>query len=232
MKKSSKALISYKNDFLDWLDIEKGLLSKSQENYSRFLNKFFEWLELNNLEKIKPHDFTKDQIWKYKVYLSRLALGPKDQPLKKSTQNYYLIALRSLLTFFADRDILSLPPEKVKLAKTNQERKVNFLAIDQVKKLLDAPNQETRTGLRDKALLELLFSSGLRVSELVSLNREQIKIDGITNDLELTIRGKGQHLRTVFVSERALDFLKKYLKIRKDKDKALFIHYRGPKNQI
>jgi site-specific recombinase XerD len=229
MEKSSKTIISYKNDFLDWLDIEKGLLSKSQENYSRFLNKFFEWLELSKLEKIKPHELDKDHIWKYKVFLSRLAKGPKNQPLKRSTQNYYLIALRSLLTFFADRDILSLPPEKIKLAKIGKERKINFLSIEQVEKLLEAPNTKLRIGLRDKALLEVLFSTGLRVSELVSLNCDQIKIDALANDIEITILGKGGHLRTVFISERALNHLKKYLETRKDKDKALFIHYRGPK---
>ncbi|MDP2820864.1 MAG: tyrosine-type recombinase/integrase [bacterium] len=229
MDKSSKSIISYKNDFLDWLDIEKGLLSKSQENYSRFLNKFFEWLELSKLEKIKPHELDKDHIWKYKVFLSRLAMGPKNQPLKRSTQNYYLISLRSLLTFFADRDILSLPPEKIKLAKIGNERKVNFLTIEQMEKLLESPNIKTRIGLRDKALLEVLFSTGLRVSELVSLNRDQIKIDALANDIELAILGKGGHLRTVFISERALNHLKKYLEIRKDKDRAVFIHYRGPK---
>lgn len=229
MKKSSKPIISYLNDFLDWLDIEKGLSAKSQENYARFLKKFFEWLEMNNLENLKPHQLTKEHIWKYKVYLSRLALGPRREPLKKSTQNYYLIALRSLLTFFADRDIISLPPEKVKLAKIGKERKVHFLTFEQIEKLLETPDVNTRIGLRDRAILEILFSTGLRVSELVSLNRDQIKIPENIKDLELTIIGKGGSLRTVFISERALTWLKKYLDTRKDKDKALFIHYRGPK---
>jgi len=229
MKKTSKSIISYLNDFLDWLDIEKGLSSKTQENYARFLKKFFDWLEMNNLENLKPHQLTKDHIWKYKVYLSRLALSPQKKPLKKTTQNYYLIALRSLLTFFTDRDILSLPPEKVKLAKIGKERKVHFLRLEQVEKLLEAPNTKTIIGLRDRAILEILFSTGLRISELVALNRDQIKIPENAKDLEITVLGKGGHLRTVFISERALGWLKKYLETRKDKNKALFIHYRGPK---
>ena len=97
MKKSSKPLPQHLSDFLDWLDIEKGLSSKTQENYARFIKRFFDWLKINNLEELKPHELTPDHIWKYRVFLSRKYLSKTKKPLKKSTQNYYLIALRALL---------------------------------------------------------------------------------------------------------------------------------------
>src|SRR3989344_9400401 len=129
MKKSSKPLPQYLSDFLDWLEIEKGLSSKSQENYARFLKKFLDWIKLNKLENIKPHELTPEHIWKYRVFLSRQYLPKSNKPLKKTTQNYYLIALRSLLNFFAERDIVSLPAEKVKLALEKGDREVRFLSI-------------------------------------------------------------------------------------------------------
>src|SRR3990167_3026536 len=125
---SQKPLSHYKQDFLDWLDIERGLSSKSQENYERFLQRFFLWLNMKNLESILPQDLTQEIIWKYRVFLSRR------ESLKKSTQNYYLIALRSLLTYFTEKDIISLPPEKVKLAREKEERQVRFLTIEHLEK--------------------------------------------------------------------------------------------------
>ncbi|MEA3452788.1 MAG: tyrosine-type recombinase/integrase [Patescibacteria group bacterium] len=231
MKKSTKAIRQHLNDFLDWIDIEKGLSAKSQENYARFLKRFFEWIEINKLNNLKPHELTPEHIFKYKTFLSRQYTKKNKKPLKRNTQNYYLIALRSLLTFFADRDIISLPPEKIKLAKQNGIRKVNFLTLDQVEKLLDAPNTSTIIGKRDKAILETLFSTGLRVAELVALNREQFRIELSGKELEIGIIGKGGYPRTVFISERAISSLKTYLKTRTDKNKALFIGYKGRKSQ-
>lgn len=222
---NQKPIPQYLVDFLDWLDIEKGLSSKSQENYSRFIKKFFDWLKINNLEGIVPAQLTSEHIFKYKAFLSRQYRN-KGAPLKKTTQNYYLISLRSLLTYFADKDIFSLPPEKIKLSKQS-ERAVSFLNLEQVEKLLSLPNVSNIAGLRDRAILELLFSTGLRVSELTSLNREQIKIDKDYNELEIVIIGKGNRPRTVYVSKRAVSWLKSYLESRKDKEKALFINYRG-----
>jgi len=211
---------------LDWLDIEKGLSNKSQENYSRFLKKFIDWLRKNNLEDLKPHELSPAHIWDYRVYLSRHS----KKPLKKSTQNYYLIALRSLLNYFADRDILSLPSEKIKLAKDKDEKKVHFLNLEQVEKLVSIPNTQKINGLRDRAILETLFSTGLRIAELVSLDQEQMVIKPTTKDLEISIIGKGGHVRTVFFSERAIYWIKEYLDTRKDNNKALFISYQGRKN--
>lgn len=229
MKKNSKPLPRHLADFLDWLEIERGLSSKSQENYARFLKKFFDWLKINNLETLKPHELTPDHIWKYRVFLSRQYLPKTKKPLKKSTQNYYLIALRSLLNYFADRDITSLPAEKIKLAKEGRERSVSFLNLDQLEKLFSLPKTSKVQGLRDRAILETFFSTGMRIAELVALNRDQIKLKPGIKDLEIVIIGKGGQPRTVYFSERAINWLRGYLETRNDKDKALFINYRNKK---
>lgn len=227
MNKSSTPIVNQIPDFLDYLEIEKGLSSKTQENYSRFLKRFADWLKQEKLEKLLPHQLTADHIWKYRVFLSRQTENKHDNtPLKKSTQNYYLIAIRSLLNFFADRDITSLPSEKIKLAKQPKTKKVHFLNLDQIKALLNSPDTYTVIGLRDRAILESLFSTGLRVSELVSLNRDQFKIKENTKFFELTVIGKGNKPRTVYFSERSLFWLKKYFDKRKDIDPAMFINYK------
>ncbi len=225
MEKSQKPIPDHLSDFLDWLDIEKGLASKSQENYSRFLKKFINWLKENNLSNLKPHELSPTHIWKYRVYLSRNT----KRPLKKSTQNYYLIALRSLLNYFAERDIISLPAEKIKLARDKGEKQVRLLSLEQLERLFAVPDVSKVLGLRDRAILELFFSTGMRIAELVSLDREQIKMKSGNEELELSIVGKGGRIRTVYISDRALHWLKKYLLTRTDDEKALFINYRSKK---
>jgi site-specific recombinase XerD len=227
MAKNLKPLPHYLNDFLDWLEIERGLSNETQKNYQRFLKKFFIWLKLNNLENLTPPQLTKDHIFKYRLFLSRQYFTKTKKPLKKSTQNYYLIALRQFLTFFTEKDIPSLSPENVKLPREKNEKIVNFLTLDQIEKLLETPDTSTILGLRDRAILETFFSTGMRVGELVTLNRDQIKIKADTKDLEISIIGKGNRPRTVYLSERAVKWLKKYLETRTDKEKALFINYRG-----
>lgn len=222
---ANKPIIEYLTDYLDYSEIEKGLSSKTQENYSRFLNKFFAWLKAGNLEKLKPGNLTADHIWKYRVYLSRHIDPRSKKPLKKSTQNYYLIALRSLLEFFVEKNIATLSPTKVKLAKDKKDKEIKFLNLGQVEKLLLAPKIETKIGLRDRAILEMLFSTGLRVAELVAFNRDQIKISP-AKDLEVSIIGKGGKARTIYISERAAEWLRKYLEKRNDVDEALFINYK------
>ena len=224
-----KPIPQYLNDFLDWLDIEKGLSNETQKNYARFLKRFWDWLKINNLENLKPPQLTTEHIWRYKLFISRGYFQKNKKPLKRTTQNYYLIALRQLLVYFTEKDIPSLPPEKIKLAKERAEKSLNFLKLEQVKKLLEAPDTSNIIGLRDRAILETFFSSGMRVAELVSLNREQIKIGPNTKDLEISIIGKGGRLRTVYLSERAVKWLKRYLETRSDKQKPLFINYRGKK---
>jgi len=218
MKKSSKPLPHHLTDFLDWLDIEKGLASKSQENYARFLKKFTDWLNANGLQNLKPHELSPEHIWKYRVYLSRSS----KHPLKKSTQNYYLIALRALLNYFTERDILALPTEKIKLSKDKREREIHFLTLEQLKKLFASPDISEASGLRDRAILETFFSTGLRISELVSLKCTQVKPKLNAKEAEISIIGKGGKIRTVYLSERTLEWLKKYLETRKDNSDVLF----------
>ncbi len=231
MKKSSKPITSHLSDFLDWLDIEKGLSSKSQENYKRFIERFFYWLKISKLGNLKPHQLTSEHIWDYRVFLSRKYPSKTKKPLKRSSQNYYLIALRALLSYFSAKDIISLPTDKIKLPKDiKRSEKVKFLNLDQIKKLLGAPDIKKENGLRDRAILETLFSTGLRISELTSLNKEQIKIKPGLKEIEVGIIGKGNRPRTIYLSERAINWLDKYLKTRKDKEKALFINYRSKKD--
>lgn len=233
MQKSNKPIIKHIPDFLEYLEIEKGAATKTQENYSRYLNKFIKWLKMTHNEDLKPHQLTPEHIWKYRVFLSRSPISEKTKKtLKKKTQNYYLIALRNLLTFFADRDIQSLPADKVKLAKDKSAQDIKFLTLDQIEKLLLTPDTSHNIGLRDRAILETLFSTGLRVSELVALNRDQLKIKPDTKDLELSITGKGGKIRTIYFSERTVKWLRKYLKSRTDTDEALFISYKpGSRNK-
>lgn len=224
--KTNKPIAKYLTDFLDYCEIEKGLANKTQENYARFLQKFFNWLENNDMGDMVPIDLNTDHIWKYRVFLSRYVDPILKKPLKKSTQNYYLIALRSLLEFFVEKEIASLSPSSVKLAKDKKEHDVKFLKLDQVEKLLLAPDINTKIGLRDRAILETLFSTGLRVAELAALNCEQIRINDKTKELEIAVVGKGGKVRTVYFSERTIKFLRMYLSKRHDSDEALFINYK------
>ncbi len=246
MKKSDKKIIKHIPDFLDYCEVEKGLSEKTQQNYNHYLRKFVSWLENTKKEALLPHELTADHIWDYRLYLSRFK-NEHGQTLKKVTQNYYLIALRALLGYFVAKDIDSLPPDKVVLPKDAKAGKtVKFLNLDQIERLLLAPDTSDITGLRDKAILESFFSTGLRIAELVSLNREQFtnirtvprsarqNLDSSQSselkgakDLEIGIIGKGSRPRTVYFSERALSWIKKYLEARQDKEKALFIHYRA-----
>ena len=227
----SKPITEYLIDFLDFLEIEKGLSTKTQENYSRFLNKFFHWLVETNLNKLKPSQLTPDHVWKYRVFLSRHIDPVSKRALKKSTQNYYLIALRSLLEFFVEKDIATLSPSKIKLAKDKSEKEVKFLKLEQIEKLLLAPDVNAKIGLRDRAILETLFSTGLRVAELAALNTDQIKIFPGSKDLEIAVVGKGKKVRSVYFSERSLHWLKTYLDKRSDIDEALFINYKPGKEK-
>lgn len=221
----NKPILQYLTDYLDYLEIEKGLSNKTQENYRRFLDKFFHWLKNSRLNDLKPAELSPAHIWRYRLFLSRHADERTKKILKKTTQNYYLIALRSLLEFFAEKDIASLSPTKIKLARDKSEREIKFLNLNQIEKLLLAPKTDNLRGLRDRAILETLFSTGLRVAELAALNRDQFKIKGEPAELEITVLGKGSKVRAVYFSKRAAEWLKKYLEKRNDLDPAMFINY-------
>lgn len=231
MTLSQKPIKDYITDFLEYCEVAKGLSPISVENYKRFLDKFLKWLHENSLSDLRPRDLTADHIWKYRLYLSR-ARNRQKSFLKGSTQTYYLIALRGLLNYFTEKNIESLPAEKVKLPKERRGRAIDFLTIEQLQKLFGAPNTNTLVGLRDRAILEILFSTGLRVAELCALNREdiitQLKKPNV-NDLELSVVGKGGYPRTVYVSERALVWLRKYLEAWTDDAQPLFVHFRSKK---
>jgi len=226
---SIKPVKEYLNDFLDWLEIEKGLSNQTQENYTRFLKPFFKWLEIKKLENLKPDEIAPQIISDYRLFLARQYWIKNKKNLKKSTQNYYLIALRQFLRFFSEKEIPSLSPEKVKLLKDEKERKINFLALEQIEKLLETPDAFTLIGKRDRAILETFFSTGMRVGEIVNLDRNQVKIGPETKTLEISIVGKGQRTRTIYFSERAIFWLEEYLKERTDKEKALFVAFKGKK---
>ncbi len=221
-----KPIIKYLGDFIDYCEIEKGLSAKTQENYGRFLSKFFNWLKSTSLSELQPQALTEEHIFKYRIFLSRFVDPVNKKLLKKSTQNSYLIALRSLLEFFVERNITSLPPSKVKLAKDRSEREIKFLKLEHLERLLSAPDHSTAPGLRDRAILEVLFSTGLRVSELAHLNIEDLRLRKDSTDLEVAVVGKGSKVRAVYFSGRAVKALKEYLAKRYDLDPALFINYK------
>ena len=227
MKNSDKSIIKHTPDFLDYCEVEKGLANRTQENYKHYLDKFVLWLQNTSKQDMMPHQLTADDIWAYRLYLSRFQ-NEKGHYLKKTTQNYYLIALRAILGYFVAKDWECIPPGKVALPKDARTQKiVKFLTLDQIERLLLAPDTKTVTGLRDRAILETLFSTGLRIAELIALNKEQFANIKNKQDLELGIIGKGSHPRTVYFSQRALGWIKKYLDAHKDKEKALFVHYKA-----
>jgi site-specific recombinase XerD len=235
MPKFDKTLINHINGFIEYIEIEKGLSAKTQENYDRFLAKFSVWLNLNNLSKLQPHQLSEKHIWDYRVYLSRFKDLRTGKNLKKTTQNYYLIALRCLLNYFSIKSIKSLAPDKISLPRlTDKDREVKFLNLEQVERLLGMPDTNTPSGLRDRTILEVLFSTGMRISELVSLNIDQLNFKKIGENIkkeksyELNIHGKGGKQRTIYFSPRSLHWMMKYLETRNDEDRALFINYKSP----
>lgn len=208
-----------KTQFLEHTEISRGRSLKTVENYDRYLTRFL------NFAKIKsPKQITDTVIREYRLWLNRQpATQNKKQTetLKKRTQNYYMIALRAFLKYMASQNVTTLSPERIDLAKVS-ERHLDLITLNELDRLLRAPDTTTLQGLRDKAMLELFFSTGLRVSELASLSRD-LDIDSD----EFSIRGKGEKVRVVFVSENARDAVKLYLKKRQDLEDAMFVNIVG-----
>lgn len=201
-----------KNQFLEYLEIEKGKAGKTIENYGHYLDRFIGWSKISD-----PKDITEETVRSFRVYLNRYE-DKKGRNLKKITQNYYIIALRSFLKYLAKKDIKTLPAEKVEVGKVVR-KEVEFLEAEEVERILEAVGGNSFKALRDRAMLELLFSSGLRVSELININRDKLDL----KNQEFTVRGKGDKLRLVFVSDSAKRALEKYLDKRTDVDPALFV---------
>ncbi|MCX6718347.1 MAG: tyrosine-type recombinase/integrase [Candidatus Staskawiczbacteria bacterium] len=235
MKKSSKPIINHLQDFLDFCEVEKGLRKNTQENYKNYLQKFFGWLDQEKNSSLLPHQLTADNIWAYRLYLSRQPSPATGKLLSKGTQNYYLIALRAYLGYFVAKDVLSLPPDKIALSKPDKGSKsIKFLTLEQVSKLLASIEPKDDISTRDRAILEAFFSTGLRIAELTALNLEQFNSIKNKKDMELGVIGKGGKPRVVYFSERALNFIRKYLEIRNNvkhaNQKALFINFRDKKD--
>lgn len=205
-------LLELKKQFLEYLEIERGRSKKTIENYDHYLSRFLEWSKAD-----KPKDITDSVVRNFRVYLNRFT-DEKGKNLKKITQNYYVIALRSFLKYLSRMDIKSLPAEKVEVGKS-PSREVEFLDGDEVERMIEAASGMSFKSLRDKAILELLFSGGLRVSELIGINRDKLNL----KTQEIVVRGKGDKLRIVFISDGAKEALEKYLDKRTDIDPALFV---------
>ena len=208
-------------EFLEYLEIEKGLAFSTIQVYRRYLKRFTAWLTAIHA-KPKPEDVTQELVRKYRLYLAHL-IGQKGEPLNKVTQSYHIIALRALLRYLsAQRDIATLSPDKIELPKSSS-RTVKFLNSDQVERLLSCPDISKITGLRDRAILETLFSTGLRVSELARLNRDQVDL----KRKEFGVVGKGAKPRVVFLSDTAAEWINRYLESREDYFNPLFIRHSG-----
>ena len=215
------SLSSWIADFLEYLEIEKGRSPLTIREYEHYLKRFDDWLSQNS-SAVEPEDIDLELVRKYRLYLAHLR-NRNGVPLKRNTQTYYIIALRAFLRYLlVQRDIPTLSPDKLELPK-QISRSVTFLNPGQLDRLLNSPKISNEAGLRDKAILETLFSTGLRVSELVSLNRDQINLDR----KEFGVRGKGDKLRVVFLSDSAAEWLERYLRARRDRFKPLFIRYSG-----
>jgi len=211
-------LVELKRQFLEYLEIERGRSVKTVENYDRYLERFFNFTKVKN-----PGELTEEQLREFRLYLNRqpgTKTNGRIEPMKRRTQNYYLIALRAFLKFLRKRGIESLNPERIELAKV-PERSLDLISPTELKRLMAAPNQKTLEGKRDRAILELLFSTGLRISELTGLSIDDVDM---TRD-EFSVRGKGDKIRVVFLSDAARKAVQEYLKNRKDMDDAMFVRY-------
>jgi site-specific recombinase XerD len=208
-----------KTDFLEYLEIEQNRSQKTIANYDHYLTRLTDFAG----DDLKISDIDSELVRKWRLWLNRLGTNVSDE-LQKTTQNYHLIALRSFLKFCAKRDVPALAAEKIELAHTVRKQ-VTFLNEEELGRLFAQPDISTEAGLRDRAILELLFSSGLRVSELVGLDRDHINL----KRREFMVRGKGQKDRPIFVSPEAADWLTQYLDKRQDNTRPLFIRYNGRK---
>lgn len=225
--------------FLEYIEIEKGLSPSTVKNYSYYLKKFFDWLSIQGEQNILPKDISENHIRRYRLFLSRkTGKNPVHPWLSKESQNVYIISLRVFFRFLALRGIPCFSFDKIPLAKTSQSRSIKFLTIEQLEIIFAVPNTQTPIGLRDRALLEMLFSTGLRISELLSLKRDHFPLSKIRSRhhdvFELSVKGKGGKRRPVYFSARSLLWLGKYLDSRTDDSEWLFIHFRrgGNENRI
>ncbi|OGE42824.1 hypothetical protein A3B45_01120 [Candidatus Daviesbacteria bacterium RIFCSPLOWO2_01_FULL_39_12] len=210
-------------DFLEYLELERNTSQLTIKNYDHYLKRFLDFTRLaKRAGDIKPEEIDLNLIRKYRLFLSRYSDPKTNKGLKRVTQNYFMIALRAFLRYLARIDIKTLSAEKVELGETDS-RPLKVLDDNYLKSLLEAPDTSKKDGIRDRTILETLFSTGLRVSELASLNRDTINL----TRREFGIVGKGGKERVVFLSDSAVEWLDRYLTARKDTFKPLFIRFQG-----
>jgi len=215
-----KTLTGYITDFLEYCEIDRNLSPLTVRMYGYYLQNFASWCAMDNRVTVVTN-LTQETVRDYRIYLSRYQ-NPIKGPLKRSTQNYFLIALRAFLRFLNKKGVKVLPPDEIELGK-DRDRNIKFLDKQHLDQLLIAPDTSTKDGMRDRAILEILFSTGLRVSELTRLNRDKINL----TTREFGVIGKGGHARVVFLSDKASQILEVYLKGRDDDWNPLFIRYSG-----
>ena len=209
-------------DWLEHLEIEQNRSQRTITNYHHYLQRFVEFSKDIEVGRIDL-----ELVRRWRLWLNRLADTSSGRPLSRTTQNYHLIALRSFLRYLAKREIDSLHSDKVELARVSRPQ-ISFLSPEELAKLLEAPDMAKTSGLRDRAILELLFSSGLRVSELTRLNRNDINL----KTREFMVRGKGQKDRPVYISSPAAGWIRRYLEQRSDNYRPLFIHLGGLQSEL
>jgi site-specific recombinase XerD len=214
------------NEYLEYLEVEKGSSPLTVRNYKHYLNRLVSWLRNEGI-RLNLVDINPEVIRQYRVYLSRIPVlkatkGVKSDVLSRKTQGYHMIALRSFLRWLTKNDYKVMSPDKIDLPKVD-DRQVKFLSGEQIDRLLNAPTLSKINGKRDKAILEVFYSTGLRVSELVKLDRDKIDLER----REFGIIGKGGKARVVFLSTRAVEWIKKYIVARRDHYKPLFIRHKG-----
>lgn len=215
-----------KQDFLEYIEIERGRSVKTVENYDRYLSRFIKQQDIKKISDISNRSVKDFRLWLNRQESNKtVGKGQKGGTLKKKTQNYYLIAIRTFLKYLTKQGYKVLAPDQIELAKIS-DRSIDLITTEELVRILGGPDLKTTKGLRDKAIFELLFSTGLRVSELCSLNRD---LD-LSKD-EFPIRGKGDKIRVVFLSEEAKKSINNYLDKRDDMDEAMFVQVAGKGGQ-
>jgi len=223
---SSPDLRRLVDDFLEYLVVEKSLSVLTVRNYRHYLMRFLSWMEENSV-LLSPSNIDLELVGSFRLFLANYR-DKNGSPLGKATQTYHVIALRSFLRYLViRRDLTVLNPDKIDLPKT-ESRVIEFLNAEQLTRLLNSPEISNEIGLRDKVILELFFSTGLRVSELTKLNRDQINLE----TQEFSVKGKGNKIRLVFISDIASEWLKRYMAVRKDDYRPLFIRYSRDRSEL
>lgn len=213
--------------FLEYCELDRNLSLKTVRMYGYYLEFFRDWLlKLQGRTDLDVEDINEDTVRDFRLYLSHDYRNPFKGELKRQTQDYFLVALRSFFRFLIKQKLPVIAPEMIELGKI-RDRNIKFLLPEELGKLFGAVEISDETGLRDRAILEVLFSTGLRVSELVSLNREQVNLDSG----EFGVIGKGGKARVVFLSKKAKEWLSSYFAKRSDPYRPLFIRYSGPKSK-